>query len=830
MKTEILNLDARVVFFPVRHHSPTAALLIEQLIRTMQPEAVLIEGPADFNPQINELFLEHKLPVAIYTYFRNAQMQRSAFYPFCAYSPEWVAAQTAHRQRAHVEFIDLPWREMATKDARQHRYADGELRENKFLPLVCKRLGLESFDELWDELIEAQPSVDLHEYMVRCHNLCYQMRHSQQFVEDDDIMRERYMGDRLVDCAKRIKGRILVVTGGFHCHALFERLHGTLAPEEDMTRAERHAANRAAGVTNVDADGDDVDTDGDDVDADSDDVDADSDDVDADDVDAGGVPAGKAGGSGEWGIALTPYSYRRLDGLTGYNAGMPSPGFYHQVFTDRQTGNQAETYRTMLFEAVKTLRGKKQQISSADLIAVETSAQALARLRGHTNVWRSDLIDGIMSALVKDEIASGLEHPMLTAIHDALCGNRVGRLAEGTALPPLVHNVLSLLDAYKLTSEQHRWMRVQEFELDLTDPEQLTKSQIFHRLQWLGINGFRLGSIGELTGDERGRITEEWEVKWSADLFYATCIEAAMYGATLYEAASTMLLEKSREPSTSSAVAARLLAQACHMGTHDLSDDLRKHCRNMIRQDQEFPSVTRCVERLLFLYKYDQVLSDKPIDQLRDLMHAGFDRAVWLLDTLGSGGANDTDSVLGIGTLVDVSQQCNDESALQKDYLLEVLLRVRLDGGQSAMIRGAATGALWSLGQADADSVEHDVSLFRSPEHIGDFLTGLFHRARQVLQHKPELMVSLDQILLAFSEDQFLEAVPSMRQAFAYFSPREKHHLATAILKGTDSIGPAQPLTSLNVDMTTAQRALAIEARVRKQQERFGIRGGGGEP
>lgn len=825
MKTEILNLDARVVFFPVRHHSPTAALLVAQLIKTMRPEAVLIEGPADFNPQMHELFLEHKLPVAIYTYLRTAEMQRSAFYPFCAYSPEWVAAQTAHRQQAHVQFIDLPWRDMATKSARQHRYADGELRENKFIPLVCKRLGLESFDELWDELIEAQPSVDLHTYMVRCHNLCYQMRHSQRFAEDDDIVRERYMSERIIECSRRIKGRILVVTGGFHCHALFERLHGTLPSEEDMTHAQRRAAARAAGVPMPD-DYAAVDFD-DDENAD----DESAEDDEGDDDGAEVIPFARPSGPSEWGIALTPYSYRRLDGLTGYNAGMPSPGFYHQVFTDRQTGKQSETYRTMLFEAVKALREKKQQISSADLIAVETSAQALARMRGHTNVWRSDLIDGIMSALVKDEIAAGLEHPMLTAIHDALRGDDVGRLAEGTSLPPLVHNVLKILDSYNLASEQHRWMRIQKHELDLSDSEQLTKSQIFHQLEWLGIDGFRLESVGELTGDERGRVVEDWETKWSADLFYATCIEASMYGATLYEAASTLLLEKSRAPSTSSALAARLLAQACHMGTHDLSEDLRKHCRNMIRKDQEFPSVTRCVERLLFLYKYDQILFYKPIDQLRDLMHTGFDRAVWLLDTLGSGGATDMDSVMGIGTLVDVSQQCSDESALQKDYLLEVLLRVRLDGGQSPMIRGAATGALWSLGQTDSDSIEHDVGLFRSPEHIGDFLTGLFHRARQILQRKPELMVSLDQILLSFSEEQFLEAIPSMRQAFAYFSPREKHHLATAILKGTGAAGPAEPLAPLGVDTRTAERALAIEARVKKQQQRFGIRGGaaGGE-
>ena len=37
---------------------------------------------------------------------------------------------------------------------------------------------------------------------------------------------------------------------------------------------------------------------------------------------------GSTGADAGQGIALTPYSYERLDSLTGYEAGMPNPGFY----------------------------------------------------------------------------------------------------------------------------------------------------------------------------------------------------------------------------------------------------------------------------------------------------------------------------------------------------------------------------------------------------------------------------------------------------------------------------------------------------------------------
>ena len=56
----LCDLSARAVLFPVRHHSPTAARLVRDLIARLRPAAVLVEGPADFNERIDELFLPHR--------------------------------------------------------------------------------------------------------------------------------------------------------------------------------------------------------------------------------------------------------------------------------------------------------------------------------------------------------------------------------------------------------------------------------------------------------------------------------------------------------------------------------------------------------------------------------------------------------------------------------------------------------------------------------------------------------------------------------------------------------------------------------------------------
>src|SRR5262245_23072032 len=84
MHPAILSTSGPLVFVPVRHHSPACARAVLVLVRELRPAAVLIEGPSDFNERLDELYLPHTLPIAIYSYVRlGDDLRRGAFYPFC---------------------------------------------------------------------------------------------------------------------------------------------------------------------------------------------------------------------------------------------------------------------------------------------------------------------------------------------------------------------------------------------------------------------------------------------------------------------------------------------------------------------------------------------------------------------------------------------------------------------------------------------------------------------------------------------------------------------------------------------------------------------------
>jgi len=765
MRSSITGLDAPVVFFPVRHHSPACARLVSQLARDLRPAVILVEGPSDFNDRIGELSLPHQLPIAIYSYVQMPDgRRRGAFYPFCVHSPEWQAIQIAGQLGAAIRFIDLPWADVAAAEIPSHRYADDELRESSYVSLLCDKMGVESLDDVWDTLFEIEWGLGVAHYLDRCHRFCYNVRVADGRVSTTDHRREAFMAAQIRQAMEEYAGQILVVTGGFHSYALYAKILDI--PFEE-----------AAAI----------------------------------DLDASPVPAE------ERGIALTPYSYQRLDSLTGYEAGMPNPGFYHQVWEDTRAGERG-TYRKLLAQAAAVLRGRGQAVSAADLIAVEATAQGLAALRGHEEVWRRDLVDGIVSALIKDEIAYGQVHPFLDAVYDVFRGDARGYLAAGAELPPLVHDIRLCLHEHDLDPRTE----MRTVELDLFAPEDLARSRVLHRLYGLGIAGYvRAGGSDLVARTDLSHLWEQWNIQWSPDL-EANCIEAALYGPTLADASGARLLERAIKAERDAEKAARILLDASLMGLDLLAASFYEQLTRLIRQDSSFIGVTGALGHLLYLYRYDEVLGTAGLEGVGALLIEAFRRGLWLLEGLGQAEEQDQPLLRGVSALLETVERCAATLPLDRGELVDVLKRVSVDAGRTPVLRGAVTGALWTLGEAATDQLVAGMHYFAAPSMVGDYLAGLFHLAREAAQRQPELILSLDELLAGYDDEEFLEALPALRLAFSYFAPREKYHMARTLFQEQEA-DDAAPVIALEVSPETAARVLAFETRLFQVVERYGL-------
>jgi hypothetical protein len=97
-----------VHLFGVRHHGPGSARSLLQVLESLQPDALLIEGPPDANPLIPAVGDASLVPpVALLIYAAN-EPKRATWYPFAKFSPEWQALRYGQAQGIHTAFMDLP--------------------------------------------------------------------------------------------------------------------------------------------------------------------------------------------------------------------------------------------------------------------------------------------------------------------------------------------------------------------------------------------------------------------------------------------------------------------------------------------------------------------------------------------------------------------------------------------------------------------------------------------------------------------------------------------------------------------------------------------------
>lgn len=766
---------SRVLFFPVRHHSPAAALALRDILRRERPEAVLVEGPSDFNPRIGELFLPHTLPIAVYTWYqREDGERRGAYYPFAENSPEWQAALWARDNGAAFRFIDMPWADLDSVESGEEeraaqpssqRWADGELRRSDYVARLCGALSVDGFDDLWDELFEIQKDLPADEYVRRAGLFCSQSR-SLERLSAEDRAREAFMAARVREAAAEFRGTIVVVTGGYHTPALEASLAAAFGAESAPPAEKRPGA-------------------------------------------ACRVPDDKRG------IALTPYSEARLDALKGYEAGMPGPGFYRKVWEQASAGRGWD-HRAVVSEVVAGLRERKQLFSSADLISSEATSRALADLRGHDRIWRRDIVDGLRGALVKDDLAEGGSHPILDAVADVFRGDRVGHLAEGVTLPPLVTALRAELSRLDLEPPRN----ARELELDLRKPEEREKSRVLHRLRLLSVRGFTLvDGTNPAPGTDPGELWEKWRLLWSPET-EATAIEASRYGSSLEEATAAALREKADLIGRDAEKASALLLDAALAGVGSRVSALMARLEALIRAGGDFIATAKALDRLIYLYVWDTVLEFGGRENLGSLLAETWRRALYLFEGIGSIAGRDRDLTDAVRALASAFERCAEELSLGREELAGTLRRVRDDTGQTPLVRGATLGALWAMGESGRDEAATTLRLFWDPSMLGDFLTGLFSLAREEVRRDGSLIESIDERISGFEAGEFSEALPALRLAFTWFTPREKAQMAAHIAGGEE----APEL--LAVSPAEAAETLAFEEAVRRAAARYGLRGG----
>lgn len=744
--------DNKLLFFPVRHHSPVCSYQLVRTIESYRPQAILIEGPSDANDLIPILADEEtKLPAAIYYFYKDKKKlvnedaeDYKCYYPFLYSSPEYNAIITAKRLGIKAEFIDLPYYEIMINTAaesglrsraKQDYADDSKLTSGDFYRALCDKTGIRNFEEFWEKYFEIGGlSLSTEEFLRQMHTYCLITRENtdeDELKSDGTLARESFMAAKIIEALKAYE-RVLVVTGGFHSSGLLQLV--------------KNGKTKPPALHKI-----------------------------ADDC-RGAYPAA--------------YSYEAADALHGYASGMAFPYFYDSVFRElSKRGDPHGVYNDLtldlLVRTAKASAKKDVPVAISDVTAAHTMMNGLAALRGVKECGMYELFDGVTSSFIKGEktVSSSLPLDLLTKL---ATGDKVGHIGDKSHVPPLISDF----------EEQCRNLRLkyetavpQTVECGLfTTSRGLPLSRFLHRLDYLGTGFAELKKGADLrAGKDKSRVREEWKYRRTPSVDSAL-IDHTIDGVTIEEACRNIAY-KEIESSLRCEKAAETAVDCFVMGIS--IEQEQKRLTEITAADGDFFSVGKGVGYFEMLYRL-QKLYEYDDDSTFVLMDMCLSKLISALPSMANVPDELADKCISVmKRMYELSNTILKDKSEDFHTALTTLTEAK---EKHPAVYGAAMGLLCQYGKDYQNDAVKAMKGFLSgsltvKKQGAEYLKGLFSCARDIMFSENDFLVMADELITGMDSDDFIEILPQLRLAFGYFTPQEISDTAKAVaaLYDTDS-------------------------------------------
>jgi len=464
----------------IRHHGPGSARNVKSFLEQIKPDIVLVEGP----PEADDILQwvtnkELKPPVAILAY-QPENPNRSVFYPFADFSPEWQAISYAKQHNIHVRFMDLPvTHQFAIENEKQKdaevpsslnsssEIIDGDAASviiSDPMTWLAQAAGYDDGEKWWEHMFEYRH--DNQEVFEAVTEAMTELR--EAFPAKDDRMeklREAYMRKTIRQAEKEMFQTIAVICGAWHAPVLINM--PKQKEDNDLLKGLAKARVECTWV---------------------------------------------------------PWTYNRLSFFSGYGAGIVSPGWYEHTWK-----HPKDNGTRWITKVAKLLRKKQMDTSVAHVIEAVRLAESLASLRALSKAGLEELNEATLTVLCNGESI------LMSLIQDELIvSNKIGEVPTEIPKPPLQLDIEKWQKKLRLPPTAD----FKDYILDLRKENDLERSIFLHRLLLLEL---KWGNKYEVGG--KGTFKEQWRLQWDP-AFSIDIIEKGKWGNLVEEAASKYISEK----------------------------------------------------------------------------------------------------------------------------------------------------------------------------------------------------------------------------------------------------------------------------------------------
>jgi hypothetical protein len=744
----------------IRHHGPGSARSLIAALEEYQPDAVLIEGPADADPLLRWVLADGMTPPIALLGYAPDRPQIAAFWPYAVFSPEWQAMTFALRRGIEVAFCDLPayavlarWRQSAADDDDHDDLEEPDGASEVALPaalvedqdplaLLAEAAGYDDPERWWDDLVESRldsssPFPMITDAMAELRMIMGQSgRHG-----DREARREAYMRQKIRDALKRGRERVAVVCGAWHAPVL----RWPLPPAAGDARTLR------------------------------------------------GMPRRK--------ITLTwvPWTHQRLASATGYGAGVASPGWYHHLWIAPD-----QPIVRWLTKVAQALRERDLPVSSAHVIEAVRLADTLAGLRGRPLAGLAEVTEATRAVL-----CDGDELAVRYVTDHLVVGQALGSVNDAVPTVPLEADLVSTCRTLRIKREA----QLRLHDLDLRRPIDQARSQLFHRLQLLGL---RWIVPAESSVQSQGTFRETWESQWQPEYSIAI-VEASVWGTTV-ESAATARVQRIVEDG--SLVELTQAVERCLFADLPRAlDQLLAALADQAALDADVVHLMDALPALARAQRYGDVRQTdtralrKVSEVLVVRICTGLRQAVANLDADNAATLRRRiDAVnTAIGLLAESSRDAATPLVLAQPDLRSRWLETLGTMIDRTDVHGLLNGRIVRL-LLDAEQlgdapvrVQRALSAGVPAADKAAWVDGFFADGALLLIHDAELRGLLDEWICQLDDAQFVDMLPLLRRTFGTFAAAERQAIAGRIAAGTQNLDQHRE----EIDLELAAPALA---------------------
>lgn len=713
----------------IRHHGPGSARNVKEFLEKIKPDIVLVEGPPDADGILQWVNSKELIPPVAILCFQPENPQQAVFYPFAEFSPEWQAIKYARQHNIHVRFMDLPIATRFAMDAEKQndllpqegtQNLDPQKLRSDPIHQLALAAGYEDGEKWWEHMVEYRK--DTSELFDAVEEMMAALREAYPNKDDKmEQLREAWMRKLIRQAEKEMFGNIAVICGAWHAPAL---KHMPKAKDDnDLLK---------------------------------------------------GLPKVKVE------CTWIPWTYNRLSFVSGYGAGIWSPGWYEHIWK-----HPKDDGTRWMARVAKLFREQQIDTSVAHVMEAVRLSQSLAALRNLSYAGLEELNEATLSVLCMGE------NIMLSLVNDKLIiSDRIGNVPTEIPKPPLQLDIERLQKKLRLpaTAEQ------KEYTLDLRKETDLERSIFLHRLRLLKL---KWGTQSSVSG--KGTFKEQWILQWDP-AFSIDIIEKGTWGNTVEEAAGRYVVYTAAE-SGELGLVCKLLELSIPASLPAAVESLINNINNLAATSEDVVQLMEVIPSLVSVTRYGNVRNTDAglvmgiIDSMITRICVSLPSACVSVDE------DAAEHLLELFRKMTDAVNLLQESSLTGQWL-QTLKVIAGSTSTSPIIAGYATRLLSDFKQLPGDELVkrfyQSMSIALPPAVAAAWLEGFLKGSGTILLLDNELWSVVNNWLEQLPETVFMQVLPLLRRTFAHFSQPERRKLGEKAKHGGSGIRAKTITTGLD--------------------------------